>query len=118
MGETKRIASAGQRIVLHAKDRGCTRPGCTAPGYLSEVHHVNEWAKTHRTDIDDLTFACGPDSNCSTTKAGPPAKTNTASPNGSRQPTWTSANHEPTATGTPNATSDLVDGKGEEADPP
>ncbi len=32
-----------------------------APGYLSEVHHVIEWAKTHRTDIDDLTFACGPD---------------------------------------------------------
>ena len=45
---------------MHAKDRGCTRPGCTAPGYLSEVHHVNEWAVHHRTDIDDLTFACGP----------------------------------------------------------
>jgi len=61
LGETKRITSAGQRIVLHAKDRGCTRPGCTAPGYLSEVHHVSEWVKTHHTDIDDLTFACGPD---------------------------------------------------------
>jgi len=32
LGETKRIASPAQRIVLHAKDRGCTRPGCTAPG--------------------------------------------------------------------------------------
>ncbi len=61
LAETKRIASPAQRIVLHAKDRGCTRPGCTAPGYLSEVHHISEWAKTHRTDIDDLTFACGPD---------------------------------------------------------
>ncbi len=61
LGETKRIATAAQRIVLHAKDRGCTRPGCTAPGYLSEVHHVSEWVKTHRTDIDDLTFVCGPD---------------------------------------------------------
>ena len=60
LGETKRIATPAQRIVLHAKDRGCTRPGCTAPGYLSEVHHVNEWAVHHRTDIDDLTFACGP----------------------------------------------------------
>ena len=37
------------------------RPGCTAPGYLSEVHHVDEWAKHRRTDIDILTFACGPD---------------------------------------------------------
>jgi hypothetical protein len=48
-------------LKSHAKDRGCTRPGCTAPGYLSEVHHVDEWAAHHRTDIDTLTFACGPD---------------------------------------------------------
>ena len=61
LGETKRIATLAQRIVLHAKDRGCTRPGCTVPGYLSEVHHVDEWAAHHRTDIDSLTFACGPD---------------------------------------------------------
>ena len=30
--------------MLHAKDRGCTHPGCTVPGYLSEVHHVDDWA--------------------------------------------------------------------------
>lgn len=60
LGETKRIASGAQRIVLHAKDRGCTAPGCTVPGYLCEVHHVDEWATHHRTDIDTLTFVCGP----------------------------------------------------------
>ncbi|MEE6139067.1 HNH endonuclease signature motif containing protein [Mycobacterium sp. 050128] len=58
---TKRLASAGQRIVLYAKDRGCTRPGCDVPGYWCEVHHVEDWAITHRTDIDQLTLACGPD---------------------------------------------------------
>jgi hypothetical protein len=31
LGRSKRIASADQRIVLHAKDRGCTFPGCTVP---------------------------------------------------------------------------------------
>lgn len=61
LGRTKRIASADQRIVLHAKDRGCTAPGCDMPGYLSEVHHVDEWAYGGRTDIDDLTFACARD---------------------------------------------------------
>lgn len=61
LGETKRIASPAQRIVLHAKDRGCTRPGCTAPGYLAEVHHISGWAQTKRTDIDDLTFVCKSD---------------------------------------------------------
>jgi len=45
---------------MHAKDRGCTAPGCTVPGYLSEVHHVDEWADGGLTNIDTLTFACGP----------------------------------------------------------
>lgn len=57
---TKRLASAGQRIVLYAKDRGCSNPGCTVPGYYCEVHHVTDYATCHSTDINDLTFACGP----------------------------------------------------------
>jgi len=57
---TKRLASPGQRIVLYAKDRGCTAPGCTVGGYYCEVHHVTDWAKTRTTDIHQLTFACGP----------------------------------------------------------
>ena len=60
LGRTRRIASADQRIVLHARDRGCTAPGCDMPGYLSEVHHVEEWAAGGRTDIDSLTFGCSP----------------------------------------------------------
>ncbi len=58
---TKRLASPGQRIVLYAKDRGCTRPGCDMPGYWSEVHHVEPWATTHCTDVNKLTLACTPD---------------------------------------------------------
>jgi hypothetical protein len=61
LGRSRRIASADQRIVLHAKDRGCTAPGCDMPGYLCEVHHVDEWAAGGRTDIDCLTFACPAD---------------------------------------------------------
>jgi hypothetical protein len=57
---TKRLASPGQRIVLYAKDRGCSAPGCTVPGYYCEVHHVTDYAKCGTTDVDDLTFACGP----------------------------------------------------------
>jgi Domain of unknown function (DUF222)/HNH endonuclease len=56
---TKRLASPAQRIVLYAKDRGCTAPGCDVPGYLTEVHHITPWATTHTTDINDLTLACG-----------------------------------------------------------
>jgi hypothetical protein len=57
---TKRLASPAQRLVLYAKDRGCSFPGCTVPGYLCEVHHVRSWATTHTTGIDDLTFVCCP----------------------------------------------------------
>jgi Domain of unknown function (DUF222) len=58
LGHTKRIATAAQRIVLHAKDRGCTFPGCTAPGYECQVHHVDDWARGGATNADDLTFGC------------------------------------------------------------
>ncbi len=58
LGRSKRIASADQRIVLHNKDRGCTAPGCDMPGYLCEVHHVDEWFDGGLTNIDKLTFAC------------------------------------------------------------
>ncbi len=58
---TKRLASPAQRIMLFANDRGCTKPGCDAPAYHSQAHHVTGWTSTGRTDITDLTLACGPD---------------------------------------------------------
>jgi hypothetical protein len=58
---TKRLASPAQRIMLYAKDRGCTKPGCDAPAYHSQVHHVRGWKTTRRTHINELTLACGPD---------------------------------------------------------
>ena len=57
---TKRLASPAQRIVLYAKDRGCTFPGCTMPANLCEVHHTDPYATNPVTDINDLTFGCGP----------------------------------------------------------
>ena len=60
-GRAKRLATPGQRIVLHALERGCTRPGCTAPGYWCQVHHVEGWADNGETNITKLTLACGPD---------------------------------------------------------
>jgi Domain of unknown function (DUF222) len=57
---TKRLASPAQRIVLYAKDRGCTFPGCTVPGYLCEVHHCDPYATNPVTDVNNLTFGCCP----------------------------------------------------------
>jgi hypothetical protein len=61
LGRTKRIASPDQRVVLYAKDRGCTAPGCDVPGYWCEVHHTEDWARGGHTNVDKLTLACHPD---------------------------------------------------------
>ncbi|CAJ1499227.1 HNH endonuclease signature motif containing protein [[Mycobacterium] holstebronense] len=57
---TKRLASPAQRIVLYARERGCSHPNCPISGYFCEVHHDEDYAKTRRTDITDLTLRCGP----------------------------------------------------------
>lgn len=61
-GRTRRTASPGQRLVLHALERGCTKPDCTAPPYHCQVHHAErDWQHGGNTDIDELTLACGCD---------------------------------------------------------
>jgi hypothetical protein len=61
LARSKRLASAGQRIVLHAQDRGCTFPECTVPGYGCQVHHAElDWADGGQTNITDECLACGP----------------------------------------------------------
>ena len=59
LGRSKRLASVDQRIICYARDRGCTAPNCTEPGYRSEVHHAPDWNDGGRTDADHLYFGCG-----------------------------------------------------------
>ncbi|MEU3474913.1 DUF222 domain-containing protein [Rhodococcus sp. NPDC006774] len=58
LGRSKRIASADQRIVLIARDRGCSFPSCTRPATWCQAHHVDDWTTGGLTDIDELTFGC------------------------------------------------------------
>jgi hypothetical protein len=61
LGRQKRIATADQRLICYARDRGCTRPNCLEPGYHCEVHHADDWEHGGRTDADKLYFLCGGD---------------------------------------------------------
>lgn len=62
LGRAKRLASVGQRLVLLARDGGCTFPGCTVGGYGTQVHHMTGWAKSNgQTNINAMTLACGGD---------------------------------------------------------
>lgn len=59
---TRRVASPAQRIMLIARDGGCTKPGCPVPAYGTQVHHAaRDWAEGGQTNINELALACGPD---------------------------------------------------------
>ena len=60
LGRQKRVATADQRLICYARDRGCTRPNCLVSGYHCEVHHSPDWLHGGRTDADTLHFACCP----------------------------------------------------------
>ncbi|BBX48600.1 hypothetical protein GCM10009641_03540 [Mycobacterium cookii] len=60
LGRQKRVATADQRLICYARDRGCTRPNCLVSGYRCEVHHSPDWGLGGRTDADSLFLACGP----------------------------------------------------------
>ncbi len=58
----KRVASPAQRIMLIARDGGCTKPGCTVGAYGSQVHHADtDWTEGGNTNVDENGLACGPD---------------------------------------------------------
>jgi len=58
----KRVASAAQRIMLIARDGGCTKPCCTIGAYGCQAHHAStDWRHGGNTNVDDMTLACGPD---------------------------------------------------------
>ncbi|MFN6542414.1 HNH endonuclease signature motif containing protein [Mycolicibacterium nivoides] len=62
LARTKRLATKAQRLLLYNRDRGCTRPGCTAAADRCEVHHARaDWQHGGHTDAPDLALGCGPD---------------------------------------------------------
>jgi hypothetical protein len=62
LARTARLATKAQRLLLYSLDRGCTRPGCTAPADYCEVHHAKaDWQHGGQTDAPDLALSCGPD---------------------------------------------------------
>nr|ABP45952.1 protein of unknown function DUF222 [Mycolicibacterium gilvum PYR-GCK] len=67
---TRRVASPAQRVMLIARDGGCTKPCCTVGAYGCQVHHAEtDYAHGGNTNIDELGLACGPD-NRSVTEGG------------------------------------------------
>jgi hypothetical protein len=81
---SRRVASPAQRIMLIARDGGCTKPGCTVGAYGSQVHHARaDWNQGGYTNVDDMALACGPDNR----RVGPTGWTTTINTHGDAE--WT-----------------------------
>ena len=90
-GRTRRTASPGQRLVLYALERGCTKPDCTAPPYQCQVHHAErDWQHGGNTNIDELTLACGCDNRL---VDDPPAGWTTRKRKGDNRTEWLPPEH-------------------------
>jgi hypothetical protein len=57
VGRKQRVVSTALRRALHARDRGCTFPGCRRKRYL-DGHHVQHWIDGGDTAPDNLTLLC------------------------------------------------------------
>jgi Domain of unknown function (DUF222)/HNH endonuclease len=57
VGRKQRTLSTPLRRALHARDRGCTFPGCHRRHYL-DGHHLKHWANGGETVPDNLTLLC------------------------------------------------------------
>lgn len=55
---TRRLADAGQRRMLRARDRTCRYPGCDAPATWAKAHHEPPFEKTHHTTVPELVLLC------------------------------------------------------------
>ena len=58
----RRTASVAQRLMLIARDGGCTKPSCTVTAYGCQVHHAAlDWTDGGETNVNDNALACGCD---------------------------------------------------------
>jgi hypothetical protein len=57
VGRKQRIVSTPLKRALHARDRGCTFPGCHRKRYV-DGHHLKHWINGGETIPDNLTLLC------------------------------------------------------------
>ena len=56
VGRKHRLATEAQRAALIIRDKHCI--GCGRSAVWCEAHHIDEWSKGGRTDIDNLVLVC------------------------------------------------------------
>jgi hypothetical protein len=57
-GDAHRIFTRNQRLVMAARDGGCTFPGCPEPLGRCQADHVTRWEHHGRTRVDNGALRC------------------------------------------------------------
>jgi hypothetical protein len=58
VGRAHRLVPHWIRRALHARDRGCRWPGCTAPTEWTDAHHLDPWADGGHTNAERCLLLC------------------------------------------------------------
>ena len=58
VGRATRTVPAPLWRALVARDKHCTRPGCTMPAAYCDAHHITHWADGDPTNLDNLALLC------------------------------------------------------------
>ncbi len=54
----RRFPTAAQRRVILHRDGGRVFPGCRAPSYITDIHHVIPWHMGGATNVDEMAALC------------------------------------------------------------
>ena len=100
VGRAKRVATREQRRALRAMYRTCAHPDCSVGFDDCDIHHVNPWTPTGRTDLDNL-LPCAAVTTTSSTKAAGPSPSAPTAPSRCADPTAPSTTTAPPSTSPP-----------------
>lgn len=59
MGRTRRLFTPGILHAMWLRDKGCTIPGCTAPPFWADAHHIIHWVDGGQTSLLNGALLCG-----------------------------------------------------------
>lgn len=59
VGRARRLFTPGMLHALWLRDKGCTIPGCTAPPFWADAHHLVHWVDGGQTCLTNGALLCG-----------------------------------------------------------
>jgi hypothetical protein len=59
MGRARRLFTPAILHAMWLRDQGCTIPGCTAPAFWADAHHITHWVDGGATSLLNAALLCG-----------------------------------------------------------